>query len=133
MTGPARPFVALTAIALVEGAALLGYGLYDLVQAVRVGVTGPADVSNVPALVIQIAIFLLFGLALLWVAQGWWRVRRRARAPFLLAQFFALVVGIPLAQASGSVERVVGIALCLMAGIGIALTFTPAVMHALED
>jgi hypothetical protein len=132
VTVPDRSFAALAVIALVEGAALVCYGLFDLVEALRVGVTGPADVSNLPALVLQIIIFLLFGLGLLWVSWGWWQVRRWARAPFLLAQLIALVVGIPLAQADGGVERWVGIVLSLMAVVGLVVVFTPAVTRRFE-
>jgi uncharacterized membrane protein len=129
---PPRPFVALAGIALVEGIALLGYAVFDLVEAATVGVTGPAAVSNVPGIALQIILFLIFGGSLVWIGRGWWSTRRWARAPFLLAQLIALVIGVPLAQAEGP-ERVVGIVLALMALIGIVLVFTPVVTRALED
>lgn len=130
---PAAPLTALAAIALLEGLALVAYAIFDAVEAVRVGATGPADVSNGPAIALQIIIFLVFGAGLLWVARGWWGSRRWARAPFLLTQLIALVVGVPLAQAQGGTERVVGIALSLVALVGIALVFTPAVTRALTE
>jgi uncharacterized membrane protein len=129
---PPRPFVALAGIALVEGIALLGYAVFDLVEAATVGVTGPAAVSNVPGIALQIILFLIFGGSLVWIGRGWWSARRWARAPFLLAQLIALVIGVPLAQAEGP-ERLVGIVLALMALIGIVLVFTPVVTRALED
>jgi uncharacterized membrane protein len=129
---PPRPFVALAGIALVEGIALLGYAVFDLVEAATVGVTGPAAVSNVPGIALQIILFLIFGGSLVWIGRGWWSTRRWARAPFLLAQLIALVIGVPLAQAEGP-ERLVGIVLALMALIGIVLVFTPVVTRALED
>jgi hypothetical protein len=129
---PARPLAALAAIALMEGVGLVGYAVFLLVEAVRLGATGPSDVSSVPAIALQIALFVIFGAGLLWVARGWWASRRWARAPFLLAQLMALVIGIPLAQSEGS-ERLVGIVLSLMAAVGLVLTFTPAVMRALEE
>jgi Na+-driven multidrug efflux pump len=133
VTVPDRSFAALSAIAFVEGLALVCYGLFDMVEAIRIGVTGPTDVSNTPALVLQIVLFLVFGAGLLWVARGWWRGRRWARAPFLLAQLIALVVGIPLAQSAGSIERWVGIALTLAAAVGLVLVFTPGVIRRLEQ
>ncbi len=133
MSRPAAPLTALAAIALLEGLALVAYGIFDAVEAVRVGATGPADVSNGPAIALQIFIFLVFGAGLLWVARGWWGSRRWARAPFLLTQLIALVVGVPLAQAQGGTERVVGIALSLVALVGIALVFTPVVTRALTE
>ncbi len=111
----------------------MGYGIFDAVEAVRVGATGPADVSNGPAIALQIVIFLIFGAGLLWVARGWWGSRRWARAPFLLTQLIALVVGVPLAQAQGGTERVAGIVISLLALVGIALVFTPAVTRALTE
>ena len=133
MSRPAAPLTALATIALLEGLALVAYGIFDAVEAVRVGATGPADVSNGPAIALQIFIFLVFGAGLLWVARGWWGSRRWARAPFLLTQLIALVVGVPLAQAQGGTERVVGIALSLVALVGIALVFTPVVTRALTE
>jgi uncharacterized membrane protein len=131
VTTPARPFLAIAVIAALEGLGLLLYGIYDLVESVRVGVTGPAEVSNVPAIALQIVLFAIFGAGLLWIARGWWLMRRWARAPFILAQLMALVIGVPLAQAEGA-ERFVGIFLALMALIGIVLAFTPTVTRELE-
>ena len=133
MPAPARPLVALAAIALAEGVALVAYGVFDLVQAVRVGATGPADVSNWPAIVLQIVLFAVFGAGLAWVARGWWGARQWARAPFLLAQLLALVVGIPLAQSADGSARVAGIALALAAVVGIVLALSPGTATALED
>lgn len=133
MSRPAAPLAALAVIALLQGLALVAYGIFDAVEAVRVGATGPADVSNGPAIALQIVIFLIFGAGLLWVARGWWGSRRWARAPFLLTQLIALVVGVPLAQAQGGTERVAGIVISLMALVGIALVFTPGVTRALTE
>jgi hypothetical protein len=128
---PGRPFVALAAIAFVEGVALIGYGLFDLVESLRVGVTGPADVSNVPAVILQIVIFTAFGAGLVLIARGWWTVRGWARAPFLLAQLIGVFVGYELGQSAGAIERYVGIGLCLLGALGIVLVFTPPVMRSL--
>ena len=128
-----RPLIALAAIAAVEGLALVVYALFDVVEALRVGATGPAEVSNGPAIVVLILITGLFGAALLWVARGWWLARRWARAPFLLAQVIAVLIGFDLAQGASSLERWAGIALALIALVGIFLVFTPAVTRALDD
>ena len=124
---PPRLLAVLAAISLLEGLALTVYSVYDLVEAIRIGATGPAEVSNGPAIILQIVIFAIFGVGLLVVAWGWWGARRWARGPFILAQVFALVVGIPLAGAAGSVERTVGIVLSAIAIIGIVASLTPAV------
>lgn len=124
--------IGLAVIAAVEGIALLAYAVFDTVEGLRQGATGPADVSNVPAIILLVAILLIFGLGLVWVARGWWRLRRSARAPFLLAQVLAVLVGYELAQSQGSVERTVGIAMALVAVVGIVLCFLPPVTRALE-
>jgi hypothetical protein len=133
VTVPDRPMLALAVIAGIEGAALLGYAVFDAVAAVRVGASGPQDVSNGPAIVLQILLFAFFGAAMIWIARGWWSVRRWARAPFLLAQLIVLVVGVPLAQSEGSIERYVGVVASLLAVLGIVLCFAPSVSRALED
>jgi hypothetical protein len=132
VTAPDRPLVALAGISLLEGAALVAYALFDVVEAVRVGVTGPEEVSNTPALILLVAITAAFGLAMGWVATGWWRARRWARAPFILAQIIGVLIGYELAQSAGEVERVVGIVLALIAILGLVLSFAPPVSRALE-
>lgn len=132
-SAPDRSLVALAVFAAVEGVALLVYAVYDTIEAIRIGATGPADVSNGPAIILQILIFVIFGGGLLLVARGWWASKRWARAPFILAQVIALVVGIPLAGASGAMERSAGIAVTAIAVVGIVLALTPAVTRAIES
>lgn len=122
----------LALIAFVEGAALLGYAVFDIYGALTVGITGPAEVSNLPALILQIIIFGAFGAGMIAVGYAWARRMRWARAPFLVAQFIGLIVGWPLAQAAGAVERYVGIGLLGLSVIGIIVAFTPSVTRALE-
>ena len=98
-----------------EGVALFTYGLYLLVSVIRFGITGPAEVSNVPAVVLEIAIFIGFGVALAITARGLWQARRPARAPAVLAQVIAVVVGGPLAFSTDSASRVIGIVVVVVA------------------
>ncbi len=124
-----RAFLILGVIALLEGLALLGYAVYDTIQALRIGATGPTDVSNPSAIVIQIVIFAIFGIGLLLVARGWFTGRRWPRAPFILAQLIALVVGSPLISAQGDVDRVVGFLTVGIAVAGMIVIFTPTVIR----
>ncbi len=133
MSAPTRPLAALAVISLAEGAALIAYGLFDLVEALRLGAGGPSDVSNGPAIAVQIGIFAAFGAGLVWVARGWWGSRRWARAPFLLAQVMAVLVGYQLAQAAGSASRIAGIGIALVAALGIVLAFAPRVSGAIQE
>lgn len=129
---PGKAFVALALIAGAEGAVLVGYAIFDLVSVIRFGVRGPAEVSNAPAVTLQILIFVLFGGGLAWVARGWWRQRRWARAPFLLGQLLALVVGVPLARAGGDVEQAAGIAIVVAAVAGGILALSKPVSRVLD-
>ena len=130
---PSRPFFALGVIAGLEGLGLLVDAMFDAVEGIRIGATGPAEVSSVPALILQIAILGAFGAGLVLVGTGWMRVRRWARAPFLLAQLIALVIGAPLVSAVGGVERIAGIIIILLAATGVVLVFTPAVTRSLAE
>jgi len=129
---PSPPLAALAVIALVEGLVLVAYGVYALVEGLRLGATGPDQVSNVPAIALEVLLFALFGVGLVWLARGWWGARRWARAPFVLAQLIALLLGVPLAQADGT-ERIVGVAMSLIAVLGIVLVFTPQALHGLDS
>ena len=132
MSKPSPPLAALAVIALVEGLVLVAYGVYALVEGLRLGATGPDQVSNVPAIALEVLLFALFGVGLIWLARGWWGARRWARAPFVLAQIIALLLGVPLAQADGT-ERIVGVAMSLIAVLGIVLVFTPQALHGLDS
>ena len=132
MSKPSPPLAALAVIALVEGLVLVAYGVYALVEGLRLGATGPDQVSNVPAIALEVLLFALFGVGLVWLARGWWGARRWARAPFVLAQIIALLLGVPLAQADGT-ERIVGVAMSLIAVLGIVLVFTPQALHGLDS
>ena len=132
MAGPRHPLlVFLAAIAAIQGISLIGYALYDVVQGITVGITGPPEVSNLPALVLQIVIFAALGIGLLLVARGWWGAKYGARAPFIVAQLLALVVGVPLLSAPDSWTRQVGIALLVVGVAGLVLALLPPVTRAL--
>lgn len=132
MRAPSRPFATLAGIAAIQGLVLVGYAGFDLISAIRYGIQGPSEVSNPPAVALQILIFALFGAGLLLVASGWWRMRRWARAPFLLVQLLAIVVGIPLAQAGGAVERATGMVTVAVAIAGGVIALLPAVGRVLD-
>jgi hypothetical protein len=133
MTSPDRPLAALALIAFAQGATLIAYAVFDIVEAVRVGITGPAEVSNVPAVVTLVVITAVLGAGLVWIGVGWWRARRWARSPFVLAQLIGGFIGFELTQSDGSVERTVGIALVVVALLGLVLSFAPAVNRRLVD
>jgi len=130
---PDRILVVLALIAGVQGAALIAYALFDIVEALRVGTTGPEEVSNPMALLLLIALTAAFGAGMVVVAVGWWRGRRWARSPFIMAQIIVALLGYELAQAVGSVERTVGIVAMVMAGLGLVLSFAPATGRAIGD
>lgn len=123
----------LAAIAILQGAALLAYAVFDIVEAVRVGVTGPEEVSNPMALLLLVVITGAFGAGMVVVGWGWWRCQRWARAPFILAQIIAGLIGYELSQATGSVERTVGYVCVVLAVVGLVLAFLPAVARAIDD
>lgn len=120
------------AIAAVEGLGLVLYAVLDVLVIVREGLTGPTEVSNVPAFIVQVLIFLALGVGLLVIARGWWIPSRSARAPFVLAQLLALVVGIPLAGTGGFISAV-GVSLVVLAVAGVLLALAPATTRALAE
>ncbi len=120
-------------VAGIEGVALLVYAAYIVVQVARLGITGPAEVSSPIAVTLEITIFGLLGAALVLAARGLWRARRWARSMLLVGQFLALVVGVPLAMAVGGVERSAGIALVVLALVGIVVAFLPSTTASIAD
>lgn len=133
MPRPTRSFAAIAAIAAVEGLGLITYAIFDIVEAVRVGITGPADVSNPAALLLLIIIYLVLGLGLLLVARAWWLMRTWQRGAFILAQVIAVLVFFDLTQSSENLPRTVGLVILLMAIAGIVLVFTPKVLRVFAE
>ena len=115
----------------VEGVALVLYGVFILVQSLRLGITGPAEVSNLPAVVLEIVIFCGFGVALLFTARGLWNTHRVARAPAVLAQIIAVVVGGPLALSTELTSRVSGAIIVVVAVAAVIALLSPAVTEEL--
>lgn len=105
-----------TPLVAAEALVLIGYGILLVIDVARFGITGPAEVSNVPAVVLEIVIFIGFGIALVFTALGLWRARRPARAPAVLAQLIAFVVGGPQVFATETGPRVAGIIIVAVAG-----------------
>lgn len=136
MSAPGRrvlPLAALAGIAAVQGLGLIGYAIFDLEEALRLGATGPEEVSSIPAIVLLIVTLFAFGAGMLWVARGWWLVRRWARSPFLLTQILTVLLGYDLVQSDGAVVRSVGGGMALLAVVGIVLALVPPVSRALEQ
>lgn len=125
--------VLLAALAAVEGLGLLGYAVFDLVSAVRIGITGPAEVSNPAALAGLVAITAAFGAGLVWVAVGWWRARSWARAPFVVAQLVLGLIGYEVSQSAEDGLRLVGQVAMVVAAVGIVLVLLPSARRALSD
>lgn len=135
-TGTGRPAASLvvgSAVAAVEGVALMGYAIYIAIQVARLGITGPEEVSSPIAVTLEIVIFGLLGASLALAARDLWRARRWARSMLIVGQFLALVVGIPLAGAEGGVERAAGFALVVLAVAGIVAAFWPSTTAAVAD
>lgn len=126
-------FRALAIIAAVEGLVLVGYAVFDLLGALLVGTTGPEEVSNASAMILQIVIFAIFGAGMLIVARGWLSVAGWVRGPFVLAQLIALVVGVPLIRATDVTQQAVGAIITVMALIGLVLVFTPGVTRSFAE
>ena len=133
MPRPTRSFAAIAAIAAIEGLGLIAYAIFDIIEAVRVGITGPADVSNPAALVLLIVIYLVFGVGLLLVARAWWQMRTWQRGAFILTQVIALLVFFDLTRSEESLPRTVGVVILLLAVAGIILVFTPKVLKVFAE
>jgi uncharacterized membrane protein (DUF2068 family) len=131
-----RPVASLAVgaiIAGVQGVALLIYAAYITVQTARLGITGPEAVSSPVAVTLEITIFGLFGVAMVLAARGLWRARRWSRSLLVVGQFIALVIGVPLATADGGLERGAGIALVVVAIVGLVAAFWPTTTAAVAD
>jgi hypothetical protein len=133
MPRPTLSFAVIAAIAAIEGLGLIAYAIFDIIEAVRVGITGPAEVSNPAALVLLIVIYLVFGAGLLLVARAWWLMRTWQRGAFVLTQVIAMLVFFDLTRSSEIVPRSVGFIILALAIVGILLVFSPKVLRVFAE
>ena len=119
----------LGGLSAIQGVFFLVYAVLVVIGVARLGISGPSEVANAPGVILEVVIFLVFGLGMLAVSLGWFTSKRWARAPFLLAQLLALVVSIPITGATDSFQRTLAILATLTCGLGIILAFTPRVTH----
>jgi hypothetical protein len=110
------------------------YAILVTAGIVRFGLRGPESVSNPAGVTLEVIIFLFFGVGMAAVARGWWRLSRWARAPFVLAQMLALVVGVPLISSSGSVASAVGVLITVIASVSLVAALLPrTTIHLYRD
>jgi uncharacterized membrane protein (DUF2068 family) len=115
----------LAGISVIEGLVFLVYAILVTAGVARFGLQGPEAVSNSAGVTLEVIIFLFFGVSMIVVARGWWRSSRWARAPFVLAQMLALVVGVPLMTSTESTARVVGVVISLIAVASLVIALLP--------
>jgi xanthine/uracil/vitamin C permease (AzgA family) len=119
--------VLIAAIEAIAGLAVLVADVIAVVQGTQ-GLSGAGSGTEVAGVVLWL--ILVAGLGLVWF--GLFRRRRLGLAPFLLVQAFVLVV-VPLFLGSDrAAYRFVGVALGLMAVVGVILGLRPSARAALH-
>ena len=131
MTTP-RPYLLLALIAALEGIALLVNGAIAVYSALTDGSYGTQGEDS-SAILIEIVIFVVFGIGLLMVAKGWFTMKRWARSPFILAQLIGLFGGGSMVFDSSASSKIPGLLLAVPALIGLVLTFSPAMVRATAE
>ena len=131
----ARGLLVAAPAAAVQGLVAAAYAVFLIEEAIRVGATGPADVSNGAAETVLIVIIGLIGAALVWCSICLWRERRWARAPVVLLEIIIGIVSFNAMINPGypSWIRVVFGALCVMAVGTLVSLFLPSTTAAFND
>lgn len=120
--------LALTAISGLQGIAVIGYAVANIVW--LFGAWGDRGV-NALTLMVQVLVITAFGVGLLFVAWGFSKTARWARAPFVVAQLLAGVVAVPFALTPGGAQ-VWSLLIITSSLIGLILVFLPATTRALN-
>jgi len=118
-----RPYLALALIAGLEGVALLVTAVVAVFQALS-GTSYGARGDDSSAIILEVVIFLVFGLGLLVVAKGWYSKQRWARSPFVLVQLIGLSIGI-----WSDTQLALRLGFIIPAVLGLIITFSPAVLR----
>ena len=107
---------------VLQGAALAGYALVVLVQAVR------GDRATLLGAALLAVLLVAWGAGLGLAARGLWDGRRWARSPVVVTELLLLAVGIPLVQGAG---RAAGIVLVVVAVVELGAVLSPPVTRLL--
>ena len=95
-----------------------------------IGVETVAGSPNDRVSAIVLAIMAIgAGVAIVAVGRGLWQRRRWGRAPALLTQIFAVILGVSLIQGG---RQVPGGVLVALAAVGVVALFSPPSMRALD-
>ncbi|MCB0917344.1 MAG: hypothetical protein KDC39_02110 [Actinobacteria bacterium] len=113
------PTVLTTAVAALQGFALISYAIAIVIVALIAGLDSHEEVSTPTGLVVQVVAFILLGAGLLGLALGRWQCRPWSATPFAMAQILGLAVGVPLLLAPDGTGSVVGLLVSLSAVAGL--------------
>lgn len=111
---------AAAAVALLQGMALLVNAMAVTWVVVRDGITGPSAIASPVGVTVEVALYLVFGAAMMWIARGMLRGSEGVQTPFVLAQVLGLTVAIPLATGGGAAS-LVGWALTFICILGVVV------------
>ena len=117
-------------VALLEALLIVGNSVAVALVVARDGVTGPAPVATAPGVVAEVGLYLLFALALAWMARGFIQGSQGVLTPFMLAQILGLAVTFPLAMGGGA-AGVAGILVVLASVCGL-IAWAQVVRHNLR-
>ena len=103
-------------VGLVEALSLFAYAISVVVNAHRVHST----VGSPPILA---GIFAIFGLIMLFLANGIHNGKQWSRTPFMMSQLFAGIIAYTLVSGTGTEAKIAGLAVLLLAASGIYAIF----------
>lgn len=122
-----RPPALLAAIAIagLEALAILAY-------TAGIALSGAQNPGSVAAPAAEALIYLTFAVGIVLVVKGLWQRRRWSRTPFVVIQLFAIITGWTLLQGDGDSTHVVGLAVLVVAVVGLVCAFVPRTGEALD-
>lgn len=99
-------------------------GILAFAVVTLVGAFITKDINNWTTLIVEIFIYLFFVLVMWFIARGLLRGNNRAFGPYVLAQFFVIIIAWPLVSEGQIATRVLGAIAGLSSLIALYLVFS---------
>jgi len=110
----------LSFIALIEAVGFTGFGLWTFWQGLISN-----NIERMSTLITEVIVYIILGLFIFLTFIGINKKKRFAFSPFVLTQFFVVIIGWPLFEDNNLVTQISGIVLMFIALLGLLVIFLP--------
>ncbi len=110
----------LSYITFAETVGFTGFGLWTLWQGLISN-----NIERMSTLITEVIVYLILGIFIFLIFLGMNKKKRIAFSPFVLTQFFVIIIGWPLFEDNNIATQISGIVFMFTALVGLVVIFLP--------